>query len=121
MGLGEAMTDMAAIEELRAAATKLRTLATDISGAPWVRDDKDGTVRGADGTIIYDYSCAEHDGDRSLASGRAQAAYTLTMQPAVALAMADWFDDEAVGAQTETGQPTAHALVVARAILAGAS
>jgi hypothetical protein len=35
-------------------------------------------------------------------------------------ALADWLDDEAAGAQTPWGEPTAHALAVTRAYLAAA-
>ena len=49
------------------------------------------------------------------------AAHIASWHPAVALAVADWLADEAAGAQTATGQPTAHALAVARAYLGEAS
>jgi hypothetical protein len=39
------------------------------------------------------------------------------MHPGVGLAIAGWLEDEAVGAQTESGEPTAHAVAVADQIL----
>ena len=93
---------MSAADELRAAATKLRGLAEAATDPPWSYTDED---------------------DEPIAENvlPADARYIDAMHPGVALALADWLDDEAVGAQTETGEPTAHSLAVARAINGGAA
>jgi len=90
---------------------RLRSLADDISGAPWVQDDVEGTVRGADRTIVYDYSAAYDDGPEGWAEGKAQGAYTATMNPTVALDLARLLDRLAWA-----GSAPAEAFAVARAI-----
>jgi hypothetical protein len=108
-------------EDVRHAAAKLRTLAEAATPGPWARD--------------YHYITAEVPSGRPGGEvigqmtpsvvrlgtpDKANAAYVATMHPGMALAVADWLDDEAVGAQTETGEPTAHSLIIARVINAAA-
>lgn len=53
-------------------------------------------------------------GESLMAGDRAHIA---SWHPILAVAIADWLNDEAVGAQTPDGAPTAHAIAVARAYL----
>ncbi len=84
---------MTSADELRAAATKLRTLAEGATPGPWTRD--------------YNYLTAEVPSGRpggevigqmtpsvvSLGTpDKANAAYVATMHPGVALALAKWLD-----------------------------
>lgn len=58
---------------------------------------------------------AEEDNGQRIAYEHAN--YFSAVHPGVGLALAAWLEDEAIGAQTESGEPTAHAVAVADQIL----
>lgn len=128
------MTQPTAADELRAAAEKLRALATAAS------TDSDGTStaawhsedRGHGRSALWGDHLIRNDGRRIswpllVRGGSPQrpaymhtqhAAYAAAMHPGVGLALADWLDGAAVDAE-QIGADR-HALAVARAILGDA-
>ena len=106
-------------EELRAAAVKLRELATAATSGPWA----------ADASIPYGHRVGSSDeadwvawtGEHGEDGSEADAAYIASMHPGVGLMLADWLDCEArTWDNPDDGEPVTerdeHALAVARAI-----
>lgn len=99
-------------DELRTAATRLRSLATAATPGPWEQ------------TGIGDYGWAVHFGHAAAGvetedsdQGRADADYIATMHPGVGLALAAWLESEAEFGVNPGIDPAA--LTVARAITGG--
>lgn len=119
------IADAAPKERIAAAAALLRELA-ESADTPGARDlsyynVEDGNAEWCSGpreqgyrTGCLAYWAEEDDGARL---SYAHADYFSTVHPGVGLALAAWLADEAVGAQTESGEPTAHAVAVADEVL----
>lgn len=117
---------------IRRAAEVLREAAESATPGPWgvgngthLATEVEQTSRGS---FSARYSIAEMDEDdresgwaqdeNNPASPEADACYIALMQPSVGLAVAAWLQDEANGCQTPDGEPTAHAVALAEAVLA---
>lgn len=103
-------------DELRTAATRLRSLATAATPGPWEQ------------TGIGDYGWAVHFGHSAAGvetqdsdQGRADADYIATMHPGIGTLLADWLDTAAANAAALTwpNDFIERALAVARAINTG--
>lgn len=119
---------MTPAEQLRAAAEKLRTLATAASTDRHGRDtstwtshhvnERDARLYGPDRVrIIRGSSIGAHGRGAHPHLAPAHADYAAAMDPAVGLAVADWLDSAAIDAE-QIG-PDHHALATARALLGG--
>lgn len=103
-------------ERLRAAAELLRGRSDAATPGPWTAPEFYEGVRGAgDRNWVADTSASQ--------SGHDDAAFISTMNPTVALALADWLEADATllrpGESIEDDQTLRHAGRVADAILAG--
>lgn len=125
------MTDTTPAAELRAAATKLRALASKATSGicpDWIYS----AVRHVARNCNMDCSHDEHQGwDQPEWDRYEDSPYIAAMGPAVGLALADWLDGTAAtieavlrkheDAATETSHWVAPALAVARALNGGQS
>jgi len=122
---------MTAVDELRAAATKLRTLATDATPSPWRDSTVDGnryaslvsTVKPKGRAAGKGWDWDEGYGGYLIGESiqGPDRAYIAAMQPAVALALAGWLEmvADTFMAHTEIGS-TVWALPLAQSINGGA-
>jgi hypothetical protein len=100
-----------ASDELRAAATRLRSLATAATPGPWEQTgigDYGWTVSSSSSALVDTVDSEE---------GRADADYIAAMHPGVGLALAAWLESEAEFGLNPGIDPAA--LTVARAINTG--
>ncbi|MFD9223772.1 hypothetical protein ACFWDI_28165 [Streptomyces sp. NPDC060064] len=104
-------------QELRAAAAKLRGLATDATPGPWW-DERTKTAWGQAPEIEVASSRGTIAELPESENGQSNALYIAVMHPGVGLALADWLDAEADYYAPSPTHPThlVHALAVARAI-----
>lgn len=104
---------MTAADELRAAAQKIRALATTAAPGPWEQ-----TGIGDIGWYVSGPCVETEDSEQ----GRADASYIAAMHPGVGLAVAAWLDSwVGIDFSEHAAMPgdLAHALAVARAINGG--
>ena len=118
---------MSAAEELRAAGTKLRTLAQAATPGPW---DSSGWVYGTEATESYGVWAGAINTrtprppiakTSRLDQGNANAMFIAAMHPTVAFVVADWLDHTASLIEGNAGrfegtQSSGMALLTARAI-----
>ncbi|MFF7335406.1 hypothetical protein [Streptomyces sp. NPDC008150] len=107
------MPDHTPADELRAAADRLRNLATAATPGPWTQTgigDYGWTVSSSTSALVDTVDSEE---------GRADADYIATMHPGVGLALADWLDTAAANAAVLTwpNEFVERALVTARQFL----
>lgn len=119
------IADAAPRERVSAAAAMLRELAekADTLGARDLSyyNIEDGAAEWCSGPRIEGYrdGCIAYwpEDDDGIRLAYEHANYFSAVHPGVGVALAMWLEDEAVGAQTESGEPTAHAVAVADEVL----
>ncbi|MFC8447600.1 hypothetical protein [Kitasatospora sp. NPDC057223] len=115
------MPDRTPAETLTAAAAKLRATATAdyVQPGPWIVHQANGFLRVDNDRDTTREAWTVKSGADLAEEARGTAEYIALMHPGVGLALADWLDSAAVGA--ELIGPDRHALAVARLLLGEAA